>query len=63
MPLGKLKQGIHPSRRNLTRLCLIRSIVIVALMLGTLWLHYVQQTIVPLPQLMQILGLVLSYLF
>ena len=32
MPIGKLKQGIQPSRRNLARLCLIRSIVIVALL-------------------------------
>lgn len=37
MPTGKLKQVIHPSRQNLLRLCLIRSIVIVALLAVIFW--------------------------
>ncbi|MDX2429259.1 MAG: ATP-binding protein [Xanthomonadales bacterium] len=37
MPLGKLKQGIHPSRQNLLRLCVIRSILIVVLLSGSFW--------------------------
>ncbi|MGD9264894.1 MAG: ATP-binding protein [Lysobacterales bacterium] len=55
MPVGKLKQGIQPSRRNLARLCLIRSIVIVALLLGILWLHHFLSVALPLPQLAWIL--------
>ena len=39
MPLGKLKQGIHPSRQNLLRLCVIRSILIVILLTGSFWLR------------------------
>ena len=37
MPLGKLKQGIHPSRQNLLRLCVIRSILVVVLLACSLW--------------------------
>ena len=37
MPLGKLKQGTHPSRQNLLRLCVIRSILIVVLLAGSFW--------------------------
>ena len=40
MPIGKLKQEIHPSRRNLLRLCLIRSIVIFVLLAITFWSRY-----------------------
>ena len=40
MPLGKLKQGIHPSRQNLLRLCVIRSILIVVLLAGAFWLRF-----------------------
>lgn len=40
MPVGKLKQGIHPSRQNLLRLCLIRSIVIIVLLASLFWLHF-----------------------
>ncbi len=40
MPVGKLKQEIHPSRQNLLRLCLIRSIVIVGLLAITSWFHF-----------------------
>ncbi len=39
MPLGKLKQGIHPSRQNLLRLCVIRSILLVVLLAGSFWFH------------------------
>lgn len=40
MPLGKLKQGIHPSRQNLLRLCVIRSILLVVLLAGSSWLRF-----------------------
>jgi two-component system sensor histidine kinase RegB len=39
MPIGNLKQEIHPSRQNLLRLCLIRSIVITALLAILFWLR------------------------
>jgi len=39
VPLGKLKQEIHPSRQNLLHLCVIRSILIVVLLAGSLWFH------------------------
>jgi two-component system sensor histidine kinase RegB len=39
MPLGKLKQGIHPSRQNLLRLCVIRGILVVALFAGSMVFH------------------------
>lgn len=39
MPLGKLKQGIHPSRRNMLRLCVIRSILLIVLLAGSFWFH------------------------
>jgi two-component system sensor histidine kinase RegB len=40
MPVGKLKQSIHPSRQNLLRLCVIRSIVIIGLLAITFWFHF-----------------------
>ena len=40
MPIGKLKQAIHPSRQNLFRLWLIRSIFIAALLAGASWLWF-----------------------
>lgn len=40
MPIGKLKQAIHPSRQNLFRLWLIRSIVIIALLAASAWLWF-----------------------
>jgi len=40
MPIGKLKQGIHPSRQNLLRLCVIRSILIVILLAGSILFHF-----------------------
>jgi len=39
MPLGKLKQELHPSRQNLLYLCLIRSIFIAFLLVASVWLH------------------------
>jgi len=40
MPVNQLKQLAHPSRQNLLRLCLIRSIVIVVLLAGSSWLRF-----------------------
>ena len=40
MPVGKLKQGIHPSRQNLLRLCVIRSILIAVLLTGSFLLIF-----------------------
>ena len=40
MPIGKLKQGIHPSRQNLLRLCVIRGILIVVLLAGSILFHF-----------------------
>jgi two-component system sensor histidine kinase RegB len=40
MPVGKLKQGRQPSRQNLLRLCLIRSIVVVVLLVTSVWLRF-----------------------
>lgn len=40
MPMGKLKQEIHPSRQNLLRLCLIRGIVIIGLLTISLWFEF-----------------------
>ena len=40
MPTAKLKQQVHPSRQNLLRLCLIRSIVIFALLAIAICLHF-----------------------
>lgn len=39
MPIGNLKQAMHPSRQNLLRLCLIRSIVLIALLAILFWLR------------------------
>jgi two-component system sensor histidine kinase RegB len=47
MSPGKPKQEIHPSRQNLLRLCLIRSIVIVGLLLVTLWFRFFGQMALP----------------
>lgn len=40
MPGDELKQEAHPSRQNLLRLCLIRSIVIVVLLLISFWFRF-----------------------
>lgn len=40
MPVGKLKQGVRPSRQNLLRVCVIRSIVIIALSILLVWLRF-----------------------
>lgn len=47
MPLGNLKQEIHPSRQNLLRLCLIRSIVFIALLAISLWLRFTGMVTLP----------------
>lgn len=49
MPLGKLKQGIHPSRQNLLRVCVIRSILIVVLLAGSCWFYFSE--VMPFPSL------------
>ena len=49
MPIGKLKQGIHPSRQNLLRLCVIRGILIVVLLAGSTLFHFSVTT--PFPSL------------
>lgn len=56
MPLGKLKQVIHPTRQNLLRLCLIRSILIVGLLLVSLWLRFYTQTAFPTLPMFSILA-------
>jgi len=40
MPVGNLKQEVHPSRQNLLRLCLIRSILIIGLLAISFWFHF-----------------------
>ena len=47
MPLGKFKQGIHPSRQNLLSLCVIRSILLVVLLAGSAWLQFFKATPFP----------------
>jgi two-component system sensor histidine kinase RegB len=49
MPLGKLKQVVHPSRQNLLRLCLIRGILIIVLLAGSFWFPFSEST--PFPSL------------
>ncbi len=39
MPVGNLKQEVLPSRQNLLRLCVIRTIVIIVLLILLLWLR------------------------
>ena len=57
MPVGKLKQGIHPSRQNLLRLCLIRSIVIVGLLAISLWFHFYAAVTFPALPVFSVLAL------
>ena len=57
MPVGKLKQGIHPSRQNLLRLCLIRSIVIVGLLAISFWFHFYVTVAFPSLPMFSILSL------
>jgi len=59
MPIGNLKQGIHPSRQNLRRLCLIRSIVIIALLVILYWLRCNSSVIVPWLPLFVILSVIM----
>lgn len=59
MPVGNLKQGIHPSRQNLLRLCLIRTIVIVALLAILFWLRCNATVSVPWVPLFVILSVIM----
>jgi two-component system sensor histidine kinase RegB len=56
MPVGKLKQEIQPSPQNLLRLCLIRSILIIALLTISFWLHLKGMVDLPLLPLILILS-------
>jgi two-component system sensor histidine kinase RegB len=56
MPIGKLKQGVHPSRQNLLRLCLIRSIGIVALLAISFWFRFYGTVALPWAPLFLILS-------
>ena len=47
MPVGELKQEIQPSRQNLSRLFLIRSIVIAAMLAMAFWLFFSQVILLP----------------
>lgn len=58
MPIGNLKQEIHPSRQNLLRLCLIRSIVIIALLAILFWLRCDPSVSVPWLPLFVILSVI-----
>jgi len=59
MPVGNLKQGIHPSRQNLLRLCLIRTIVIVGLLAILFWLRCNASVSVPWTPLFVILSVIM----
>ena len=56
MPVGKLKQEGQPSRQNLLRLCLIRSIVIVALLTISFWQRFYGTVALPWMPLFLILS-------
>jgi len=55
MPIAKLKQKVRPSRQNLLRLCLIRSIVIAALLAGLFWFRFYGEDSLPWRPLLLIL--------
>jgi two-component system sensor histidine kinase RegB len=55
MSVNDLKQAIHPSRQNLFRLCLIRSIVIVFLLVVVCWFMFYSTVEMPWARLFQIL--------
>jgi two-component system sensor histidine kinase RegB len=56
MPIGKLKQEIQPSPQNLLRLCLMRSIVIIALLTILSWLHFEGTVVLPMLPLIVVLS-------
>jgi len=60
MPTGNLKQEIQPSRQNLLRLCLIRSIVIVALLAVSFWLYFYGTIGLPWQPLFLILSMMVA---
>lgn len=55
MPFGSLKQSARPTRQNLARLCLIRGIVIVALLAVLFWFRFYGTVSVPWRPLLLIL--------
>ena len=61
MPVAKLKQEIHPSRQNLLRLCLIRSIVFVALLTISFWLRLNGMVVLPWKPLLLILSVMVVF--
>lgn len=61
MPVGKLKQAIHPSRQNLLRLCVIRSIVIIGLLAVTFWFHFYGTISFPVLPLFSILSVMVVF--
>jgi len=52
---GQVKQKVRPSRQNLLRLCLIRSIVIAALLAVSFWFRFYGAIDLPLRPLLLIL--------
>ncbi len=60
MPTGKLKQKVHPTRQNLLRLCLIRSIGIVALLAILFWFRFYGTVTFPWLPLFLILSAMVS---
>ena len=61
MPVGKLKQAIHPSRQNLLRLCVIRSIVIIGLLAVTFWFYSYGTISFPVLPLFSILSVMVVF--
>jgi two-component system sensor histidine kinase RegB len=61
MPFGKSRHKIHPSRQNLSRLWLIRSILILALLAITLWLRVQGTFELPWLPLFLILGAMIVF--
>ncbi len=61
MPTGKLKQEVHPTRQNLLRLCLIRSIGIVALLATLFWFRFYGTVAFPWLPLFLILSAMVSF--
>jgi two-component system sensor histidine kinase RegB len=57
---AKLKQEVHPSRQNLLRLCLIRSIVFVALLAISFWFWFYGIVTLPWVPLLMILSVMVA---
>ena len=56
MPIVKLKQAVLPSRQNLVRLCVIRSIIIVGLLSITFGFWFEGSVVLPWMPLLLILS-------